>query len=404
MDIAEQILLKAIQKSLWNTNIEFPEDTDWDAALEEAEKQAVLGVIANAIPTEVRQKNKGRFAAITAKYVRTLFAQTQVVQLMEKHQIPMVILKGAAAAIYYPVPSQRSMGDIDFFVLDEQYEKANHTLEENGYRYLSEHQDKRHKSYSKDQMEFEIHRFFSYPDLYIESYIIEGLKHPETRIIDGNPFPTLPKLANGLVLLSHLIHHFKNGIGLRQLIDWMTYVDKVLDDSFWEKEFKAAAEKTGLLTAALVATRSCQLYLGLPLEKASWCIETDSVICQQFIDSLLTSGNFGRKQGEGNIIGNITSSFCENGLFVSLKRLQQIGERNWKAYHRHKWLKPFAWFYQICRYIRKGLRSKQRKSEMMEEIGNTRKRRELYRTIMLSPNVCASMSNQPTYPDVEQLH
>ena len=25
MDIAEQILLKAIQKSLWNTNIEFPE-------------------------------------------------------------------------------------------------------------------------------------------------------------------------------------------------------------------------------------------------------------------------------------------------------------------------------------------------------------------------------------------
>ena len=51
MDIAEQILLKAIQKSLWNTNIEFPEDTDWDAALEEAEKQAVLGVIANAIPT-----------------------------------------------------------------------------------------------------------------------------------------------------------------------------------------------------------------------------------------------------------------------------------------------------------------------------------------------------------------
>ena len=132
MDIAEHILLKAIQKSLWNTNIEFPDDTDWDAVLEEAEKQAVLGVIANAIPTEVRQKNKGRFAAITAKYVRTLFAQTQVVQLMEKHQIPMAILKGSAAAIYYPVPSQRSMGDIDFYVQEELYAKANTALLEMG--------------------------------------------------------------------------------------------------------------------------------------------------------------------------------------------------------------------------------------------------------------------------------
>ena len=379
MDIAEHILLKAIQKSLWNTNIEFPDDTDWDAVLEEAEKQAVLGVIANAIPTEVRQKNKGRFAAITAKYVRTLFAQTQVVQLMEKHQIPMAILKGSAAAIYYPVPSQRSMGDIDFYVQEELYEKANTALLENGYRYLSENQDKRHKSYSKDQMEFEIHRYFSYSDLDIEPFIIEGLKHTETGMIDGNPFPTLPKLANGLVLLAHLIHHFKNGIGLRQLIDWMMYVDKVLDDSFWETEFTAAAEKTGLLTAALVATRSCQLYLGLPLEKASWCKETDSVICQQFIDSLLTSGNFGRKQGDGNTIVNVTSAFREKGLFHTL---QYSGEKNWKAYHRYKWLKPFAWFYQICRYIRKGLRSKQRKPEMVEDIRINRQRRELYRNIM----------------------
>ena len=37
MTQTEQILLQAIQKSLWNTDIDFPVDTNWDAVLKEAE-------------------------------------------------------------------------------------------------------------------------------------------------------------------------------------------------------------------------------------------------------------------------------------------------------------------------------------------------------------------------------
>ena len=37
MNQTEQVLLQAIQKSLWNTDIELPADTDWDAVLKEAE-------------------------------------------------------------------------------------------------------------------------------------------------------------------------------------------------------------------------------------------------------------------------------------------------------------------------------------------------------------------------------
>lgn len=379
MTQTEQILLQAIQKSLWNTDIDFPVDTNWDAVLKEAEDQAVLGIIADAIPVETKQKNKSRFGAITAKYVRTLYCQTQLVQLMEKHSIPIAILKGSTAAVYYPIPAQRSMGDIDFIVPEDQYDKVNEILLENGYVYLSEHQDKRHKSYIKDKIKFEIHRYFSYSDINIEPYIVDGLKQPENECIDGNSFPILPRVTNGLVLLAHLIHHFKTGLGLRQLIDWMMYVNKSLDDHLWEAEFITSAKETGLTVAALIATRTCQLYLGLPLERTTWCKDVDAETCKKFMDGLLTSGNFGRKQGDGNRVGSVTSSFREKGIYTTL---QISGEKNWGMLKKYHWLKPFAWVYQACRLIRKGVQSKQKKTDIMKEWKATRQRRELYRTVM----------------------
>ena len=56
MDQTEQILLQAIQKTLWNNDYIFPDDTDWDAVLQEAERQSVLGVAAAAVPAEKQRE------------------------------------------------------------------------------------------------------------------------------------------------------------------------------------------------------------------------------------------------------------------------------------------------------------------------------------------------------------
>ena len=52
MNQTEQILLQAIQKSLWNKDIAFPEDTNWDAVLKEAESQSVLGIAIGSAPIQ----------------------------------------------------------------------------------------------------------------------------------------------------------------------------------------------------------------------------------------------------------------------------------------------------------------------------------------------------------------
>ena len=41
------------------------------------------------------------------------------------------------------------------------------------------------------------------------------------------------------------------------------------------------------------------------------------------------------------------SGMYRYGIF---KQLQSRGETNWTLYHKHTWLRPFAWIYQLFRY------------------------------------------------------
>lgn len=377
MKQTEQLLLLAIQKSLWNIENQFPADADWDAVLEEAENQTVLGLVINTVPDEYREKWKNKATAITASNIRGLYTERELVELLQRAGIPVAILKGTAASVYYPVPLRRSMGDIDCIVPKDRFEEANQLLMDHGFHFVSEHSLKRHNSYKKDSVTIELHYHFSYTDLDVEAFIDAGWNQLEWKTVDGVEFPMLPKLANGLVLLAHMLHHFKTSLGLRQAIDWMMYVSCVLDDAFWNAEFKAAADQVGLTGAAVTATRMCQLYLGLS-DEITWCKDADLQLCWEMMELLFSSGNFGRKQGTGASIETVTSLFREIGI---LQYLQIAGEYNWKAFHRHRWLKPFAWLYQIFRYTRQTVMAKRSGSQIKADLMRGNKRSVLYQKL-----------------------
>lgn len=378
MNQAEQILLQAIQKSLWNTDIPFPEDTDWNAVLKEAEDQAVLGIVIGVAPVETQKEWRGRASVGTAHFVRILHYQEQLYKLFKGNDIPMVILKGTAAAIYYPNPSQRSMGDIDYLVPPEHFSRAKELLIQNGYTVEDDPRYPRHIHVYKDDISFELHRYFSYEGLDLERYVNNGIQQIELRSIYGKEFPMLPTLANGLVLLGHVVQHLKSGLGLRQVVDWMLYVDRELSDVFWNQAFEAMAKDVGLDTAAVVITRMCQIYLGLS-EHIRWCQDADADLCAELMENLLSSGNFDRKRGKGSAVESVTSNISRIGLF---RYLQTAGEYNWKAYHRHKWLRPFAWLYQIGRYAKQGFQAK-RGGQLSEDIARGRQRSELLKQLQI---------------------
>lgn len=289
--------------------------------------------------------------------------QDDFLKLLEKENIPYVILKGTAAAVYYPDPSLRGMGDVDVYIPDKFHDIVDKLLSKNGYALVKdEEDDKRHNAYKKNNIEFEIHRSFATTNGSAEKAYIDGLldecnrdRSKSIRVVQGQTeFYMTQTNINGIVLLEHIGHHMVHGLGLRQIIDWMMFVKVNLHDEEWE-EFQLMAQKAGLETLAKTVTKMCVNHFGLK-GNYTWCNDADDEVSEELLAYLFDSGNFGMK------IHNISQvSTVENRIKHSkniIVALQRAGECNWKLYKRHRWLQPVAWVYQIFRYTRQIITSK----------------------------------------------
>lgn len=380
MNDSQKVLLKLIIKSQFGSvdNFFTGNNIDWDSVYEEAVQQSVEGLVVHEIPENIFNSD-GKWKHIkdnhNAYSIRYYYAEADLIKMLEKAEIPFVILKGTAAAIYYRYPLRRAMGDIDFLVPEDFYFKTRDLLIDNGY--AVGHQNERNIEFIKNTFSFELHHHFSHEDLDIEKYLITGMKQCELTKIASVEFPILPKLPNGLVLLDHMRNHLQSGLGLRQIVDWMMYVNRELNDKFWYDEFLAVVDSLRLTKFAKVTTRMCQLYLGLP-DTISWCKDADEDLCRELIELLFVSGNFGRKTGKGITVDSVRSQIKKHGLF---KWLQYAGENTWNAYNKHHWLKPFCWIYQIFRYARLVLKFDRSYSQLSDDINRSNNRNDLLKEL-----------------------
>lgn len=379
MNIEQEVLLKLIKQSQFGISEQISFDcVNMDSLYDEALHHSVLGLVAAEIPiTLMNDKWEKALFRQKSRYILYCHAQEELKKLLDNAEIPFVILKGNAAAINYKDPSLRMMGDIDFLVPQDLYDRAKTIMRSSEYVELRD--NGRHTGFRKDKVTFEIHHHFSH-EIDIEVFLIDGLQSRTLSNFEDYTFPILPRLANGLVLLDHLRNHLKAAIGIRQIIDWMMYVYKNLDDEFWNNEFRHIAEEKGMETLAIVVTRMCQIYLGLP-DNINWCKTADDSACEQLIELLLMSGNFGRKNGDGLAVEVIRTKIVKTGLF---KWLQRTGESKWEAYKKHHWLKPFCWFYQISRYIRQYFNSGRKKKLLIEDFNRSKMRLALLDKLKIS--------------------
>lgn len=380
IDNNQQALLELLKASLFGIEPSFPEDVDWEAVLKEAQDQTVVALTAPAVPMREAKKWQISVARNKMRFLQILDEQTKLFQLFRDADIPMAIIKGCAAAMYYPAPLDRSMGDIDFVVPIERLDEANQLMTENGYQYMDTTQ--RHYDYAKNGMELEMHHHYSDPDWDFEDLISEGLSKTVLSEIYGKQFYTLPPEINGLVLLDHVRRHIMKGLGMRQIIDWMMFVHTQLNtDAAWENHFAPLARRLGLETLAVTMTKMCRDWIGLP-DDISWCDCADDDTALQLLELVFHFGNFGRKnQIEHQAAESFTAGVRKQGLF---RYLQNTGEKNWTAYHKHKGLRPFAWLYQAFRFIGKGITAFFRGKRFSKALSVGKERADLYQDLGIS--------------------
>lgn len=282
--------------------------------------------------------------------------------------VPYVILKGTAAAKYYPNPEYRVMGDIDIMTRREDFDVACKELMDHGYQIVKSL--KREIGLVKNGIMIELHRYFASlndPDqaAFLDNLIIDHI----------NPTHLLPDDINGLTLLEHINQHLENGLGLRQIVDWMLFVDKCLPDEKWPA-FKQISEQIGMTKLAIIVTRMCELYMGLPERK--WCADADEDICHKLMEYIYSSGNFGNKQNDDTAGQSIQTMYKIHSLKAFFQLLQSSGMHNWKPAQKNAFLRKFAWLYQIGHYICKGFGRKDAITQLRSEHLAAQERKELF--------------------------
>ena len=345
-------LLQLIKASLFKEEAKLPVDTDFEAIYKEACEQTVAALASPAIPPENAAVWQTAAFQNEAQYMRMLYEQSNLIKLFNDSNIPIVIIKGFAAAIYYPKPQLRTMGDIDFLVGEKNFEAAHELLTNNGYTFLGDYEDGRDYTYQKGGVIFELHRRYSDSRLDIEDILINGMNNLQIHELNGNKFPTFSEEINGLILLDHIRHHLYGGLGIRQIIDWMVFLNANSDNGESIARLLKLISEANLEKFAEILTKMCVLYFGLP-DKFLWCREADSGAAEELLNAVFKSGNFGRKDPYVyKPLDSLTQSIRKDGLF---RVLQNAGLENWNACQKHRFLRPFAWIYQSFRFIKRGI-------------------------------------------------
>ena len=328
-------MLNIIKSSLWNTRSSTADEHIYN----EMRKHALIALPANILssiemPSDLRQKWEQDILRQICYYCNYMYIQNSL-----PVTVPYVVLKGTSAAQYYPYPKFRTMGDIDIITKRDNYDCACKQLIDDGFVETTCHADKergRHRSFVKNKFIVEVHAFFaSMNDVdkaeYFDDLIINNI----------NDSHILPHTINGLVLIEHINQHMEEGLGLRQIIDWMMFVDKCLPDDKW-MEFEEYVRKIGLKSLAIAVTRMCEIYLGL--SEHEWCSSADEGLCSELMDYILACGNFGTNVSSEQKMA-LSRAIDLNHPIRLIKELQARGSNNWEV-ARNPVLRPFAWVWQ----------------------------------------------------------
>ena len=282
---------------------------DWQELLSFAKKQTIIGIYWQGIHRLGDVANKpseddvmdwmGEYTKIVRRNTKTDDAVAWLANFMHSNDIGFFVFKGQTVASYYPTPEMRTSGDVDFYVFKKDWDRAKSLLEKEVT--ITDDHSGQHLEFTKDGVPFEMHYHTAvfasgskqrYWDELIESYFDDILDHVE---IDGVGVPTLPPSLNAIYLFVHIYHHFlKEGIALRQFIDWMMFFEAKHKDIVLP-ELTAKLEKLGLLSAFKAFGAVLTEVLGMDAACFPYSLtESDKRYVDKIMTIILRYGNFGK--------------------------------------------------------------------------------------------------------------
>lgn len=228
-------ILMLVRSALWQSPLDSFKMTPWEykEVMDVAEKQCVTGLVTDCLKSNgVNLQKKCVVHMLQLQNTLTMNNRAldkgivELSQLFNKHKIRYAVVKGQTIAAFYPKPSLRIPGDIDFWVAPHDITKAIDVLNKAWGTTLKKEQfGLKHIGFDYNGLKYEFHKNLlalttrkniKYLDKLIDST-------PNHQITIGQykqvmvPEPTV----NVLYTFCHLFHHLRiEGVAWRQLCDW----------------------------------------------------------------------------------------------------------------------------------------------------------------------------------------
>jgi hypothetical protein len=371
--------------------------------LKEAEAQTVFSLAFAYLQKELTIISAGNFDELNEKFYRNVILNTNNFQehnelhdLMESRQIPYVTIKGLASAYYYPDPSLRDMGDVDFLVFENDFESSKRAVLSAGFKFdHGDEEDSIHIAFKREPVSiWEQHRCVNgIPEGSVGELIREELdKTIETSKLvelDGAVCRIPDKFHHGLIMLLHMISHMTSeGIGLRHLCDWAVFVNSISNNEFVGL-FSEKLNSFGLWKFAQIMTATSEKYLRIEHKEWIESAELDDDLLEDVITDILNGGNFGKKDlnryREIKYISNRNERTVDSKS-VLLQAFDAVNKKacdDFRFIGKHRLLLPIGWLAEGGKYfglLVTGKRKSKGTSKMLKEAA---KRKNIYSTMEL---------------------
>ena len=315
MERHEEVFFSLLRNALWGSPVEIPEGfVDWAGVARTAKVQSALGLAGDAIlsnssvaaqvPTELKTKMKAFVMSNMMNHGRLNNILVKVVRELDAAGIQSVLLKGQGVAQYYPKPELRQCGDIDLYVGLDDYAATYDVLSPLATRIDDRKALEVGKHYDLfvGQIAIEVHRYSDrYPTAKLDAIYQEVSNRGLTENLVPMDFLSSQVLTpsdeyNAFYIFSHLFHHFLiNGLGARQLCDWMLFL-RSRGANIDKDSLKKTLVSLDMLTPWQDFGCVLVKYLGMPQEQFPFYDQSREKNASNIINRILVEGNFGQER------------------------------------------------------------------------------------------------------------
>ena len=256
-------------------------DVDFEALLQMAEEQSVVGVVAAGLEhvtdVKVPQKHVLQFVGQALQIEQRNKAMNQYIALLinklRQVEIYSLLMKGQGIAQCYERPLWRSSGDVDLFLSDTNYEKAIAILSPLASNVEKENSYERHLAMTIDSWIVELHGnlrcgLSSRIDAELDEIKKDTFYGGSVRswMNDRSMFFLLKEDNDAIYVFTHMLGHFyKGGIGLRQICDWCRLL-WTYKDSLNRGLLESRIRRMGIMSEWKAFGTLAVKYLGMPEE------------------------------------------------------------------------------------------------------------------------------------------